>query len=238
MVLFHNAKFTPSPFYQKKFIDYLIKSRMVSFSVLDGNLRSIDVTPNKGFSEKLAADSQSIFAGADISPEDLQEYIYQFCRMSYGFSENVDANVGNIRFINNSDKLFYQVTADPLELIERLMEDGVVYRENDETYFLPYTVHGTGFSILLNLISTIRQCRDGVLLIEEPENHMHPGYLQVFVENLMLLARKLNVQVFLTTHSYDLIEAFANYSQYDEEESVEERDLITEARQGRQKEAI
>ncbi|MBP3506294.1 MAG: ATP-binding protein [Lachnospiraceae bacterium] len=241
LVLFHNAKFTPSPFYQKKFIDYLIKSRMVSFSVLDGNLRSIDVTPYKGFSEKLAADSQSIFAGADISPEDLQEYLYQFCRMSYGFSENVDANVGNIRFINNSDKLFYQVTADPLELIEldkfvlehnllpnveRLMEDGVVYRENDETYFLPYTVHGTGFSILLNLISTIRQCRDGVLLIEEPENHMHPGYLQVFVENLMLLARKLNVQVFLTTHSYDLIEAFANYSQYDEEESVEERDLI------------
>ena len=36
----------------------------------------------------------------------------------------------------------------------------------------------------------------------------------------------MNVQVFLTTHSYDLIEAFANYSQYDEEESVEERDLI------------
>ena len=55
---------------------------------------------------------------------------------------------------------------------------------------------------------------------------MHPGYLQVFVENLMLLAKKLNVQVFMTTHSYDLIEAFANYSQFDDAESIEERDLI------------
>ena len=48
---------------------------------------------------------------------------------------------------------------------------------------------------------------------------MHPGYLQVFVENLMMLAKKLNVQVFMTTHSYDLIETLSRYPIDEEEEN-------------------
>ena len=240
--VFLSSKIIPTVSQQKQIVEYLIKEGLVSFAVHDNTVCYIDVTPGGNDSVfKIATDLQKIFSEDEISSNDLFHIASYLCRVSQGVFPKLENMRENIRVFAEAEKLLSRVTTEPLELmeldmfvqehnlipnLERLMEGGVIYREGDDTYFLPYSVHGTGFSILLNMISALRQCRDGVLLIEEPENHMHPGYLHVFVENLMLLAKKLNVQVFMTTHSYDLIEAFANYSQFDDAESIEERDLI------------
>ena len=106
--------------------------------------------------------------------------------------------------------------------IERLTQKGVVYLSAaGEMTMIPYMLHGTGFFTLLKLLDVMRDAAGGVLLVEEPENHLHPGYLSVFVEQLMVLAMKLDVQVFMTTHSYDLIEELASYP-----ETAEERAMI------------
>lgn len=105
--------------------------------------------------------------------------------------------------------------------LERLTGKGVVYKsENGELTSLPYMMHGAGFFSLLKLIDNMKNASGGVLLIEEPENNLHPGYLSVFVEQLMDLAKKLNVQVFMTSHSYDLIEELASYHDTDKERSM------------------
>lgn len=106
--------------------------------------------------------------------------------------------------------------------IERLTQKGVVYSSAaGEMSMIPYMLHGTGFFTLLKLLDVMQDAAGGVLLVEEPENHLHPGYLSVFVEQLMVLAKNLNVQVFLTSHSYDLIEELASYP-----ETEEEREMI------------
>ncbi|HJJ59691.1 MAG TPA: AAA family ATPase [Methanocorpusculum sp.] len=105
--------------------------------------------------------------------------------------------------------------------LERLTSGGVVYKgDAGEMYMLPYAMHGNGFFALLRLLYVIHAAKDGVLLIEEPENHMHPGYLNILVEQIMSLSEKLNVQVFISTHSADLIHEFARYPMTDDEENL------------------
>lgn len=133
----------------------------------------------------------------------------------------------NVIFVTNSNKLSQDTFRDPAILLEldefvlennlvsnlkRLMEDTVAYQyDNDKIDFLPYSVHGTGFTVLLGILYRMKKATNGVLLIEEPENHLHPGYISVFVEQIIEVAKKLNIQIFMTTHSYDLIEELASY---------------------------
>lgn len=225
-LLTFKGKFSVDEFSQKQILDYFINEGFVSFVVYDGKVQKIYLNYSiKASHDDIKRDLHNILINSEMPEEELDDYIFFLLNLSFLSDRDVVPS-GNINIINNQDKLYSRIATNPLDLIEqdtlvrelglipnveRLMEGGVVYRDGDETYFLPYAVHGTGFGILLSLISALRQCRDGVLLIEEPENHMHPGYLQVFVENLMLLAKKLNVQVFMTTHSYDLIEALSRY---------------------------
>ncbi|MDD3908303.1 MAG: ATP-binding protein [Bacteroidales bacterium] len=105
--------------------------------------------------------------------------------------------------------------------LKQLMPSSVFYSDNDgNTYSIPLEMHGTGFSILLMLLYNLNKAKDGYLLIEEPENHLHPGYIRVFVEQLMKLSKKLNVQVFMTSHSYDLINELSRYPMNKEEEDM------------------
>ncbi len=105
--------------------------------------------------------------------------------------------------------------------IERLTQKGVVYSSaSGEMTMIPYMLHGTGFFTLLKLLAVMQDAAGGVLLVEEPENHLHPGYLSVFVEQLMSFAQRLDVQVFMTTHSYDLIEELAHYPENDRESAM------------------
>ena len=50
--------------------------------------------------------------------------------------------------------------------------------------------------------------RGGVLLIDEFENAIHTGLLVPFTRMVQELAVELNVQVFLTTHSKETLDAF------------------------------
>ena len=47
-----------------------------------------------------------------------------------------------------------------------------------------------------------------VILIEEPEVHMHPGYIIEFVRYLINFSINNDIQFFITTHSEDLINNF------------------------------
>ena len=67
---------------------------------------------------------------------------------------------------------------------------------------------GDGMSRILQIILSLVNAKDSVLLIDEFENGLHWG-VQKDVWNLVFsLAERLNVQVFATTHSRDCIEGF------------------------------
>jgi AAA15 family ATPase/GTPase len=104
--------------------------------------------------------------------------------------------------------------------LKRLSNKNVVYKIDEQLVTIPINAHGDGFISLLNTIQYFIKSRDGVLLIEEPENHLHPGFIEVFIENLFLYCQKLNVQVFMTTHSYDLIQSALKYANSSNQKDV------------------
>ena len=58
---------------------------------------------------------------------------------------------------------------------------------------------------------------DGTMLVlDEPESHLHPDWINKFAEMLVVLVKNINVNVVLTTHSPNLLLALSVYTkQYD-----------------------
>ncbi len=68
---------------------------------------------------------------------------------------------------------------------------------------------GDGMTRLLGIALALVNARDGVLLVDEIENGIHYAAQEKLWRLIAGTARRLNVQVFATTHSFDCIEAFA-----------------------------
>ena len=105
--------------------------------------------------------------------------------------------------------------------LRRLSQKDIVYQNADNSLItIPIEAHGDGFVALLNAVRYILKAKNGILIIEEPENHLHPRYVDIFVENLFEYCKKLNVQVFMSTHSLDLIRSALKYPETDEEKEM------------------
>ncbi|WP_374631681.1 ATP/GTP-binding protein [Ferrovibrio sp.] len=80
---------------------------------------------------------------------------------------------------------------------------------------------GDGMTRLLGIALALVNARDGVLLIDEIENGIHYSVQGKLWQLIVNAAKRLNVQVFATTHSFDCIEAFSKTA--NEMETVEGR---------------
>jgi len=68
---------------------------------------------------------------------------------------------------------------------------------------IPLSSMGDGFKSLLVLSFERCLLEDGILLFEEPEIALHPGFIRMFVEEI--LSHSSNLQFFISTHSMDVI---------------------------------
>ena len=154
-----------------------------------------------------------------------------------GFPPAQTGSGANVQYVSHSRKISdLDFTSDEAELIkienfikenalvenlQKLTKNYVIYRTEEgsarEYEMVPYRMHGDGFISLLSILHYLLGAKDGILLIEEPENHLHPQYLEVFVRTLFECSKKLNVQVFITSHSYDLIQEILEYPETDED---------------------
>ncbi|MBP63021.1 MAG: hypothetical protein CMJ62_15985 [Planctomycetaceae bacterium] len=64
---------------------------------------------------------------------------------------------------------------------------------------------GDGFRYAVNILSLGVVLQGTALLIEELETHQHPESLRMLTQTLFKLAKQQNLQLFLTTHSMELI---------------------------------
>lgn len=93
-------------------------------------------------------------------------------------------------------------------------ENGFYYEEPNK---MPLKVQNlaTGakmFSIIRNLIEKGEVNFDTVLILDEPEAHLHPEWQNIFAEIIVLLIKELNTTVLLTTHSPTFLMALEAYS--------------------------
>ena len=65
--------------------------------------------------------------------------------------------------------------------------------------------YGDGFRYAVNILSFGVVLNGTALLVEELETHQHPESLRKLTETLFELAKQQDLQLFLTTHSMELI---------------------------------
>lgn len=100
------------------------------------------------------------------------------------------------------------------ELVDDLKTFDIDYlvfeKEDGEKYQIPYGFMGDGFKAIVGLLWELldEKNKNEIVLIEEPENHMHPGYVSELVHFLIDLARDEDIQFFITTHDHDFIKDF------------------------------
>jgi hypothetical protein len=76
---------------------------------------------------------------------------------------------------------------------------------------IPYYTMGDGFKTLVAFALVISSLSKGYLLIDSAEAFHHPQSLRVMAKTLVRGAKENNVQVFLTTHSLELIDLLIKY---------------------------
>jgi hypothetical protein len=75
--------------------------------------------------------------------------------------------------------------------------------------------YGDGFRYAFSILTSALLFKKIPLLIEEIESHQHSGSLKKLIANLVKIAKTNNLQLFVTTHSYDVWRYF--YYAYSDE---------------------
>lgn len=83
----------------------------------------------------------------------------------------------------------------------------IPYVELYDIGLVPLSIFGDGLKKVLALASALVRAQDGILLIDELETGIHKDALRQVVSWLIQAAKEFNVQVFLTTHSGEAIDA-------------------------------
>jgi len=83
---------------------------------------------------------------------------------------------------------------------------------------MPLRSLGEGMNRLFGLLLALVNVRNGVLLIDEIESGLHYSVQPDIWRLVFEVARRLNVQVFATTHSWDCLTAFQEAAKEDEQD--------------------
>lgn len=108
------------------------------------------------------------------------------------------------------------------EIIDELKTfsfDHVVFENGDDKYAVPFDAMGDGFKAITAVVWHLLEAKANqeIALLEEPETHMHPGYVRQLTEFLIDLARDEEIQLFVTTHNHDFLNDFFDPALPDEE---------------------
>ncbi len=76
----------------------------------------------------------------------------------------------------------------------------------DHKKALPLNVFGDGMKKAILLLSAVVKAKDGILLLDEFETAIHTSAMDSIFSWILKSAKRLNVQVFLTSHSKEAIE--------------------------------
>lgn len=106
-------------------------------------------------------------------------------------STHIDNNINGIEFTEDDS-------------VKRFLVDSQVFPDKS----VDLTSYGEGLQRIFEISLAFAYCKNGVLLIDELETAIHKSLLRDFTEFMQKLAIEFNVQVFITSHSKECIDAF------------------------------
>ncbi|MBL0702624.1 MAG: AAA family ATPase, partial [Sulfurospirillum sp.] len=109
------------------------------------------------------------------------------------FIKKIDSSINDIKLVDDND-------------IKRFIVDSNKFTEKN----LDIANYGEGLQRIFEIALSFAYSQNGILCIDEFETAMHYSLLKDFTKFVQELANKFNVQVFLTSHSKECIDAFVN----------------------------
>lgn len=93
-------------------------------------------------------------------------------------------------------------------------EPGLYYSRNDGLR-IPLKQAATGitsFAYLLQLLNNGYLQKDTLLIIDEPEAHLHPQWIVEYAKLLILLNKKIGMKILISSHNPDMVSAIQSIS--------------------------
>lgn len=130
---------------------------------------------------------------------------------------NTDISVLEELVVNEKIKKIYQAMSDVCdgELIEDETRAGYIYKTDKLADALELPNLSTGlktFVILRTLLQNGSIEENGVVILDEPEIHLHPEWQLKFAEIIVLMQKEFGIHVLLNTHSPYFLNAIEVYS--------------------------
>jgi AAA15 family ATPase/GTPase len=132
-----------------------------------------------------------------------------FCREDCGLCEEEFLQLIDIlrQFDDSIEDICYTKADDGSFMESIITKDGIN---------MPFSVYGDGIKKILYILNKLFDATDSVLLIDEIETGLHKKYYDLLFPVIFALAKRLNVQLFIATHSIEAIDAILRYGNYEE----------------------
>ncbi|WP_246535095.1 AAA family ATPase [Methylomonas paludis] len=98
--------------------------------------------------------------------------------------------------------------------------------ENGGTVYRDIVEFGDGLKHYISIICAMHACKDGYLFIDEIDNGIYYEHLDRLWELIFDLSKTCNCQVFATTHSKEMLEAYARVAQKLQDQEVSLTTLV------------
>lgn len=116
-----------------------------------------------------------------------------------------------IRFIQK----YIDPSIEKIELIRIHGEDRFFVTSKVHSQSLDLTKYGEGLQRIFEIALLVTYCSNGILCIDEIDSAIHKGLLRTFAEFIGDLANTYNVQLFLSTHNKECVDAFSKVQKKD-----------------------
>lgn len=176
----------------------------------------INQTGKKHVEKKIHCTSLDKVIPGPIVKKEVQ-YIPSFGHLRYDLLQNI---------VDNPE--YKKLAIDILRQFDDSIEDICYTKADDGTYLetiitktganMPFSVYGDGIKKILYILNKLFDATDSILLIDEIETGLHKKYYDLLFPVVFALASKLNVQLFIATHSIEAIEAILRYGNYENNE--------------------
>lgn len=142
------------------------------------------------------------------------QYISSFGHLRYDLLQNIVDNpeykklaISILKKFDESIVDICYTKADDESFVESIITENGVN--------MPFSVYGDGIKKILYILNKLFDATDSILLIDEIETGLHKKYYDKLFPVVFELAKKLNVQLFIATHSMEAIDAILEYGKYE-----------------------
>lgn len=210
----------------------------VIFSATESSVSTLNISTKLNnvlaFETQIISSTKGIVAIRDLKASDGKNvaFIPSFLRVS---NRDLTSEFDKAR-LNERDsevlKAFKSIDNSITEVESFSIGEPTIYLKREGKGRLPLSLFGDAINRIADIILKIVNTENSIVLIDEIENGIHHSNQVYFWNLLYKLANELNVQIFATTHSLEMTQAFVK-SGLEYQNSAAHFELVRQAKTGK-----